>query len=169
MSTLEFGLKSFFRPRIYAIARDGAPAGEIECARMWERATITIGGTSCSAAREARMSGAFYLEANGVRLANAEKSSAMHRLFTMQVGGRTLVLKAASTFGRTFVLTERETQIGSIAPLGWFTRKCRAELPDDLAPEVQAFLIWLFIILLRRQQQAAMGAEIGAIAATGSR
>ena len=169
MSVLEFGLKSFFRPRIYGIVRDGAPVGEIECARMWERATITIGGTSYSAAREGKMSAGFYLETNGNRLASAEKPSAMHRLFAVQVGGRTLTLKAGSTFGRAFVLTEREVQIGSIAPLGWFTRKCRAELPDDLAPEVEAFLIWLVILLWRRQEQAAIAAEVTTITAAGGR
>jgi hypothetical protein len=155
MSVLEFGLKSFFRLRSYGISRDGAPVAEIDCSGMWERATITVGGAGYAAAREGKMSGAFYLEANGVRLASAEKPSAMHRLFTVQVGGRTLTLQAASAFGRAFVLTEHEAQIGSIAPLGWFTRKCKAELPDDLALEIQAFLIWLVIVLWRRQQQAA--------------
>lgn len=170
VSALEFGLKSFFRTRIYAISRNGAPVGEIECAPMWERAAIAIGGTTYLAGREGKVTGKFYLQANGNRrLVSAEKPSALRRLFTVQAGGRTLTLKAASAFGRAFVLTEREIQVGSIAPLGWFTRKCRAELPDDLALEVQAFLIWLVILLWRRQEQAAMGAEVGTITAAASR
>jgi hypothetical protein len=169
MSTLRFSLKSVFRPRLYAIASDGVPIGEIECAPMWERATIRVGGRAYSAGREGKITGKFYLEADGNRVASAEKPSAMHRLFTVQVGGRTLTLKAASTFGRAFVLTERDVPTGSIAPLGWFTRKCRAQLPDDLAPEVQVFLIWLVILMWRRQEQAAMAAEIGTVTATAGR
>jgi hypothetical protein len=152
MSVLEFGLKSFFRPRIYEITRDDAPAGTIECSWMWERAIITIDGTSHVAAREGKMSGAFYLETNGNRVAIAEKPSTRGRLFTVQVGDRTLTLKAASTFGSSFILTEHDVQIGVIARLGWLTQKWRAALPADLALEVQAFLIWLVIILLRRTQ-----------------
>ena len=158
MSALEFGLKSYFQLRLYSIARDGAPVGEIDCARLWERATITVGGTTYSAAREGKMSGAFYLEANGNRLVSAEKPSALHRLFIVQVDGRTYTLKAAGAFGRAFVLTEHEVQIGSIAPNGWFSRTCTAELPDDLALEVKAFVIWLVIVMWRRQEQAAIAA-----------
>lgn len=148
MSVLEFGLKSFFRPRIYEITRNDAPAGAIECSRMWERATIAIDGASYAAAREGKVSGAFYLETNGNRVATAEKSSG--RLFTVQIGDRTLTLKAASVFGRSFILTEHGVQIGAIAPVGWLMRKWRAEFPADLAPGVQAFVIWLVLILWRR-------------------
>jgi hypothetical protein len=156
MSVLEFGLRSFFRPRIYDITRGSAPVGAIECSRMWERATIRIDGANYAAARDGKMSGAFYLEASGNRAATAEKPSMSGRLFTVRIGDRTLTLKAASTFGRSYVLTEHDVQIGAIAPLGWLARKWRAELPDDLAPEVQAFLIWLVIILWRRATAAVV-------------
>jgi hypothetical protein len=150
MSVLQFGPKSFFQPRVYSIEREGAPVGEIACAKRWESAAITIGATNYAAAREGRMSGPFYLEANGNRVADAEQSRAWKRLFTVRVGARTLTLKTASLFARGFILTERDVPIGSIAPAGWFGRKSRAELPDDMAPEIQAFLIWLVIVMRRR-------------------
>ena len=157
MSVLECGLKSFFRPRTYEVTRDDAPAGAIECSRLWERATITIDGAGYAAGREGKMSGAFYLETtNGIRVATAEKPSMSGRTFTIQVGDRTLTLKAASTFGRSFILTEHDVQIGVLAPRGWSARKWRAELPADLTPVVQAFLIWLVIILWRRAQAAIL-------------
>ena len=161
MNILQFGLKSFFRPRTYGIDRQGAPVGEIAFAKRWEGATITIGGTSYTAAREGKMSGALYMEKNGNRLADADKPSARKPLFTVRVGGRTLTLKKASFFARTFALTEGDRQIGSIAPIGWVGRKCKAELPDDLALEIQAFVIWLAIIMQRRA--TAQAALIGGI------
>jgi hypothetical protein len=154
MSFLEFRLTSFFRPRLYEITRGDALIGTIECSRMWERATITIDGAPYVAAREGNMSGLFYLEANGSRLVTAEKPSTKGRRFIVRVGDRTLTLHAASTFGRSFILTERDVQVGGITPLGWLNRKWQAEFPADLALEVQAFFIWLFIILWRRVQAA---------------
>ena len=166
MSVLQFGLKSFFRPRTYSIAHEGAPVGEIAFAKRWERATITIGGTSYTAAREGKISGAFYLEANGKRLASADKPSARTPLFTVRVGGRTLTLKKASFFARAYILTEGNVQIGSIAPIGWFGGKSKAELPDDLALEFQAFLIWLVIVMQRRAMTlAVVGGITGGIIA----
>lgn len=150
MSVLQFGLKSLFRPRVYSVARERLPVGEIVCAKRWESATITIEGKNYTAAREGKMSGALYLEANGNRLADADQSGIRNRLFTVRVGGRTLTLKTASMFARSFILTERDVRIGSIAPIGWFSGKCEAELPDDIAPEIQAFLIWLVIVMQRR-------------------
>ena len=169
MSVLDFGLKSFFRPRLYEITRDDAPVGAIECSRMWERATITIDGARYAAAREGKMSGQFYLEVNGNRLATAEKPSTSGRRFTVQVGDRTLTLQAASTFGRSFILTEHDVQIGGINPLGWLSRKWQAEIPAGLALEVQVFLIWLFILLWRRAQAAIVATSTINTTLIGSR
>jgi len=154
MSVLEFSPKSLFSMRNYRIVQDGGPVGEIDCGRVREGATITIGGTSYTASREGLLSGAYHLEAAGNRLASAEWARA-HRRFTVQAGGRNYALKAASWFGRAFVLTENEVQIGSIARQGFFSRTSKAELPDDLALEVKAFLIWLVILMWQRQVMAA--------------
>jgi hypothetical protein len=163
MSALEFGPKRFFQPRLYSIVRDGAPVGEIDCDRMWQRATITIGNATYSAARQGKMSGAFYLEANGTRLASAERLSAWRGGFTVRAGAATYTLRPASVFGRTFILAENEADIGSIARQSFFGSKSRAELPDNLALEIKAFLIWL-VITVRQQAMVA-----GVVAGTAGR
>lgn len=162
MNILQFGRKSFFRPRMYRIDRDGAQVGEIESTRLWEGATITLDGTRYIAGREGRMTGAFYVETNGSRLASADKPSARKSLFTVHAGGRTLTLKKASMFSRAYIVTEGAVQIASIAPIGWFWGRCNAVFPDDLEPGVQAFLIWLVIVMTRRAmvQSAAVGGII---------
>ena len=88
MSLLEFGPRSWFSSRNYSIVQNGAPIGEIQCAWVREQGTIRIGGANYTASREGLMSGAYILEANGTRLVSAEKPSALHRLFTFQVGAR---------------------------------------------------------------------------------
>ena len=155
MSLLEFGPRSWFSSRVYDIVQNGAPIGEIDCAWLSEKGTIKLGSSSYAASREGLLSGAFFLEANGKRLVSAEKPSALHRLFTLQIGGKAYSLKAASTFGRAFVLTENDREVGSIAPQGFFGRKAHANLPDDLALEIRAFLIWLVVVIWKRQAKLA--------------
>ena len=164
MTVLEFGLKSFFRRRKYRIDRDGAQVGEIECARRWEGATVMFDGTRYTAGRDGKMSGAFYIETNGGRLASADKPGAWKPLFTIRANGRTITLKKASVFSRGYVVTESDVQIGTIAPDGWFWGFFKAELPDELGPGLQAFLIWLVIVMTRRAmaQSAATGGIMAA-------
>jgi hypothetical protein len=154
MSLLEVSPRSWFSSRDYNIAHNGAAVGEIHCAWAREQGKITIGPANYTASRDGLTSGAFFLEANGTRLISADKPSALHRSFTMQIGSKAYTLKAASAFGRAFVLTEGERDVGSIAPQGLFGRKTKVDLPDDLALEVKGFLIWLVILMWKRQSKA---------------
>ena len=77
----------------------------------------------------------------------------------MQLGGRAFTLKATSTFGRAFVLTEGDHAVGSVAPQGFFGRKAKADLPDDLTLEIRAFLIWLVVVMWKRQAKAARASK----------
>lgn len=165
MSVLEFAPTGLFKMRHYRITQAGVAMGEIDFRGMRQRAGITIGGATCTAAREGIMSGAYYLEANGTRVASAVNASAFKGGFIVQAGDRTITLTRASAFGRAYALTENGARIGTIAPQGFFSRKSKAELPDDLAPELQAFLIWLVILIWQRQ--AMIAGMTGATAGTG--
>ncbi len=165
MSLLEFFPKSFFSMRRFRIVRDGVPVGEIDGGRMREQATITIGGATYAAAREGLMSGAYYLEAGGKRLASAERPSVFSRRFTLQTGAKTYSFGAASAFGRSFALTENGVDVGTIARESFFSRRSMAKLPDDLGLEVKAFLIWLVILMWQRQVLVA--GVVGGTAAGG--
>jgi len=125
-------------------------------ARFWASTPITIGGASFAAARDDSASnGGFYLEGNGSRIADAQKGAS--RLFTVQVfGAQTYTLKAASMFDTAFVLIGNGGEIGSIAPKGLYSLKSVADLPDELALEVKAFMIWL-VIIIRRRSRTFMG------------
>ncbi len=172
MSQLEFGPTNFFNTRRCSIARDGVPIGEIERAMIGQNASIAIGGARYAAARENISRGTYYLAAaNGTRLANAEKPYAFERLFTVRFGARTITLRAMAALGRAYVLTENGIDIGSILRRGFFGRKFDAEIPDDLPPELEAFLVWLVLALWRRQLRAGAATAIAgpAAAAAGRR
>jgi hypothetical protein len=160
MSVLEFAPTGIFQMRHYRIAHDG---GAIDCGRMREQATITIGGAFYTAAREGLLSSTYYLQADGNRLASAVVAGALKGGFIVQTGGRTFTLARAPAFGRAFALTENGLPVGSIGRSGFFSRRSKAELPDDLAPAIKAFLIWLIIIVWQRQVMTA-GMVSGVIA-----
>lgn len=147
---LEFSPRNIFSPRNTRILQNDTLLGEIDWRKTWgpwAQATITIGGASYTALSDNSVAGTWYLEANNKRLASAEKPSAFRRLFTVNTSGKTYVLKAASVFSGAFLLTKSEKEIGSIAaPRGFFGPTITADLPDYLALEVKAFVIWLVLV-----------------------
>jgi len=116
-----------------------------------------VGGSSYNVYREGVMSGKFILEGNGTQLASAEKPSAFRRSFTVRRDDKIYTLQAESAFKRSFVLLEQDRPIGSIVPRGMFTRKATVDFPDDLPLSVHIFLIWLTVILWKRDAAAASG------------
>jgi hypothetical protein len=162
MSVLEFAPTGFFQMRNYAITRDGVAVGEVQCNRLRTGAAITIDGASYTAASEGLMNRTFYLEGNGRRLATAAVASAIKGGFTVEAGGRTFTLAGVSAFGRTLALAENASTIGKITRRGLFSRGTTVELPNDLAPELKVFLIWLTI--LTWQRQVVTGVLIGVVA-----
>jgi|SRR5579859_1150396 len=125
-----------------------------------EKGVLVVGGSSYNVYRQGLFSGEFILELNGTQLARAEKPSALHRFFTVQHQGKTYTLKAAAALSRIFLLLENDRQIGSIAPAGMFTRKATVDFPDELPLPVKVFLLWLTVILWKRDSEAASSAAI---------
>jgi hypothetical protein len=132
----------------------GQPVGDVRVSAWRERGAVTVGGIEYPVTREGVV-GAFTLSDAGGVLARAVKPSALHRMFTLEHDGKEYVLKAASAWGRDFALLDGEVQIGAVRPARLFGRQARAELPEDMSLEVRLFVIWLTLMLWKRQQQAA--------------
>jgi hypothetical protein len=155
MSTLEFFPKRLFSMRRYTLTRDGLEIGQIDCGGVRQHASLTVGGASYSPISEGVLRTKFHLDSGGARIADVEPAGTYFRRFIVHAGTKTYTLKVASWFGRNFVLTENDVEVGRIARTGFFTARCNAELPDDLPLPVQAFLIWLVLITWRRQAVVA--------------
>jgi hypothetical protein len=139
----------------FRVLQNESPLAEIDIASWREKGLLAVGGSTYKVYREGLMSGRFVLEANGTEMASAEKPSALRRSFTVRYDDRAYELRAESAFRRTFVLLEQGVQIGSIAPTGLFTRKATVNLPAALPLPVQVFLIWLTLILWKRDSDSA--------------
>jgi len=164
MTTLEFFPNRTLSIRHYTLTRDGAEIGQIDCGGVRQPATLTVGGATYNPVSEGALRPKFHLDAGGTRIANVELAGTLFRRFVVHAGAKTCTLKVASWFGRSFVLTENDVEVGRIARSGFFTARCRAELPNDLPLPVQAFLIWLVLITWRRQAVTAGIVAAGAAA-----
>ncbi len=119
---------------------------------FWRRkGLLSIEGIPYKVFREGLVSGAFILEVGGTVAARAEKPNALRRCFLVEHAGRQLTLQARSVFGRAFALYDGQNEIGSVTPEGFLTRRATARLPEELPLPVRVFILWLVIILWRRE------------------
>lgn len=142
----------------YTVTRGDRTVAALELASWRERATITIGDVTHRVFREHAMSGDFLIEANGRALARATKPSCFRDTMIVQYGGTHYTLRKPSIWRRAFVLMDGERQIGSIAPESVWSRRAQAELPDDWPAPIKAFVIWLVIILWKRDANGGAAA-----------
>lgn len=141
----------------YEIFKGDERVAAVDLAWLREAGTVEIAGTHYTIGRTGLISGSFFLKKYEDTIVSAVKSSAFSRSFVIGIGGNSYTLGAASVFSRRFVLRKGPSDVGEIRPAHWFTRKVVAELPIDIPLEIQVFLIWLVIILWRRQERSAAG------------
>jgi hypothetical protein len=119
-----------------------------------EQGTLTVGGVDHRVYREGMLSGDFILEVAGSVVARARKPSAFRRAFAIEHGRRRYVLQAASAFRRRMVLLEGDRTVGSMSPQSAFTRRADVDLPSDLPLAVRVFIIWLAVLLWKRESDS---------------
>jgi len=127
---------------------------EVRLSYWRERGAVSYAGVEHKVLRQSAL-GAFVLEKDGVVVARAEKPSAFRKTFTIEHAGRQYTLKARSLGRREFVLYENEREIGTIAPEGPFTKRARVALPEELPLLLRLFVIWLTMLLWKRNSDAA--------------
>ena len=129
--------------------------GEIDTSIWREKALLELEDGTYQLYREGQFSGDFVLEHSGKLVARASKPSVLLNRFEVELPNRRLVLRKLSLLNRRFGLFDGETQIGSIYPLGVFTRRSNIDLPGDWPLPIRVFLFWLAFLIWKRQNQAA--------------
>jgi len=152
----------------FTVMEGSQPVADIDVSWWREKGLLTIQGTTYKVYREGLMSGAFILESAGAVLARAEKPSAFRNSFIIEHAGKHYTLCKKSAFRREFLLLDGSGEIGSLSPEGIFTRRARVDLPEDLPLPVRVFIIWLAVILWKRDSDAGGAAAVTAAAAAGA-
>lgn len=135
---------------------------EIKTSTLPESGTFSIDGADFRAWREGMFSGEFLLAKDGETIARAQKPSALKSSFNIEFSDRQYTLKKESWAGRSFVLIQGDIEVGSIRPEGVLTRKASVDLPGDMPMPLQLFVVWLTILLWKREADAGAAASVAA-------
>ncbi len=124
-----------------------------------ERGSVVVDGRTYTIGRDGRL-GPFTLTApDGSLVVSAVKPSAFRREFVVTpTGGASYALKPVAPLRREFVLSrdgQEHGRVGSIAPVSWWRRQARVEFIEDLPAPVQAFLVWLTLLIWKRDSEMA--------------
>lgn len=143
---------------------ESAPLARVSLSWAKEAGELTIEGVRHRMYREGLASGDFVLEREGEQIVRADKPSSWSNRFEISYRGRRYELEKESTWRRKFVLVdEGRREVGKIEPEGPFTRRAVVDLPEELSLAVRAYLVWLCVILWKRESSAG-----GAVAAGGA-
>ncbi|MEO6595941.1 MAG: hypothetical protein ABIP94_14410 [Planctomycetota bacterium] len=116
-----------------------------------EQGTMHIDGEALRIQKHGIGSGRWSLNRKDQQLVSSHKSSPLTRRFEIAAEAGPLVLRAASAFGRKFVLERSGKAIATIAPNHAFTRRATIATNDaDTDFRTLAFAFWLAVLTWRR-------------------
>jgi hypothetical protein len=122
---------------------------EFDLSSWREKGLVWVDGVDYRLYRESPF-GDFVLERAGSVIARATKPSAFRREFVIKYKEKPYTLRAKSAFGRTFMVLDGRTEVGSLAPESWLGRKAKVTLPDDWPFLLKSFAMWLTIVHWKR-------------------
>jgi hypothetical protein len=138
----------------YTILENDVNVAHLDLSVWREKGTLTVNGEDYDVYREGLLSGKFILEQQGTPLATAIKASAFRQSSTITFADDEYELKPKSMFTRGFVLLQGSHQVGSVSPTNMLMRKAAVDLPAHLPLAVRVFIVWLAVILWKRQSEA---------------
>jgi len=146
----------------FTVSDGSRPIADIDVSWWREKGLLTVQGVAHRVYREGAMSGDFILERDGTTLARASKPSAFRQAFVLDYAGRQYTLRKKSAWSRTFALIEGERIMGAITPNSMWTRDATVLLPEDWPLPLRVFLVWLTIVLWKRDADAGASAAASA-------
>jgi hypothetical protein len=137
--------------------RSGTTVARADLANWRETAKLEVGGTHYQAHRQGWRSKEFVLEKEDGRVvAMAEKPSAWKDRFVFEHGGNRYELKKESAWRSAFVLSRDGIGlVGSVRRKGFFNREWIVDVPEELPLEMRVFVVWLVVILWKREDSSA--------------
>ena len=97
------------------------------------------------------------VEVDGKEIARAVKPSFWKSRFDVSFGSVTCVLEKPSLFRSAFELRIEQSTIGRVERKSIWQSIAQANLPDDWPNPLKVFILWLVIIIWKREAAAASG------------
>jgi hypothetical protein len=134
----------------YRLEDDGKLVGAIETSLWRETAQLELEDGTYNLHRATVTSGEFVAERQGKIFARAAKTSYWRHDFDVELGNRRLTLRA-TRWKRAYGVFDSDKQIGTVAPTTLIGRRAIIDLPASWSVLDRAFLLWLCLIMWRRQ------------------
>lgn len=135
----------------FDVVEDGTLIAQLEMSSWRERGEVVLNEGTFALYRDG-MRGPFLLEHSGTIYATAIKESVLRNSFVVELADRTYQFKKTSTFRRAFALIQDGVEVGWMNPVKAISRKAQATFPEDLPLGVHIFLIWLALIIWKRDE-----------------
>lgn len=139
----------------FSLFNKGESVAEIDMSSWREKGSVTVSNSTYRVYREGLFSGEFILESNGTVHARARKPSAMTRRLVINVGGSEFELRPRSALSRKFHLLSGGAVVGTLSPGGFLSCRMHIDLSEDLPLPIRAFVVWLALLLWKRESEAA--------------
>lgn len=141
----------------FSVLQDDQLITELDLSVWREKATYKIQGIEYKVSRENILGGNYILESLGNVIAKADKPSVLRRKFNISFLGVNYELSPKSILGSSFVLKKNDKEIGSIKRTYFLNRKTVVNLPDEIPIHVKSFMLWLVIIMWKRESNSSGG------------
>ena len=133
---------------------EGRRLADVDLSSWRERGKVVLGGTEYGVRPEG-LCGPFVLEDEVSVRARAGKTSWLGYEFEIEFEGDHYTLKKRSMWSDVVVLRQGGEELGTIRHTAWYKRDARLEMAERLPFVLQAFALWLSLLLWKREAAAA--------------
>jgi hypothetical protein len=122
---------------------------------LWrEGSQFTIAGHAFAIVRKSVWKDGFYLKSGEEVLCDVKRPF-WSRRFELSTADQAWTLERAGWFTNSYRLLDGERIVGTIAPLGWFTRKRAATFEEQVPPPIQVLAIFLVLVAAERDRRSS--------------
>ncbi|NKB31490.1 MAG: hypothetical protein GKR91_00110 [Pseudomonadales bacterium] len=141
--------------RDFEILENSKKIADIDMSAWRERAEVLIDNTTYNIKKEGFLNPTFSLVHNGKTLVTASREMMLRRQFVIDIAGARYYLKNKNWLARAMILTNDISRVGLIKPRNFFGRGAKVDLPGEIELPVQVFIVWLVLLLWKRDSNAA--------------
>lgn len=155
---------------VLPVLRDGVVVAQLRASNWKEAATAVVGGREWAFAKQKReLTGRWSADPEGTVRLRATQTSMWRGTWEADLEGRPVSVAGLSAWKGTHRYTSGGRTVGESGSTGGWSPRPTLTCDDTLPLDHQVFLLWLELVLHRRNQSAATGAVVaGGAAAAGS-
>ncbi|MGY1746455.1 hypothetical protein [Blastococcus sp. SYSU D00695] len=154
---------------VLPVLRDGAVVAQLRASNWKESATAVVGDREWVFARQKReLTGRWSAEPEGAARLRARQTSFWKGTWEADLEGTPVVISGLSTWKGTHRFTSGGRTVAESGSTGGWSPRPTLDCDEAVPLDHQVFLLWLELVVTRRNQSAATGAIVAGGAVAGS-